>query len=275
MKPFTLFEFMDQAWLPGGLRNTLREILESVCSRPFRGYYDWVAKEVCRAAGDFDCRQVVELGAGTARITELAARQSLDGRVKFVPTDSNPDEETFRALERKSAGRIQPNYSPVDLAAEQTWPPGTLVFLSASLHHVPAAARPAVLERIAASADRVLIFEPLRRTAISVGYVLGAVVPGLLLPLTMLPRPGRWRRLLWCWLLPVAPLMFCWDGVITCLRQWSEAEWRDILRTHAERGRQTSLRHTLFCEQASIFAAVPETTSAKETARPSATTERS
>jgi hypothetical protein len=41
---------------------------------------------------------------------------------------------------------------------------------------------------------------------------------------------GHARRILWCWLLPAAPLMIVWDGFVSCLRCWTAAEWRAALQ---------------------------------------------
>ena len=96
-----LFEFMDLPWLPKGLRATLRDILECGNSRPFRPYYDWVAREVIRVARENGCRRIVELGAGTAPITRLLAKETVPGDPLLSPCDINPDVPVFQELERK------------------------------------------------------------------------------------------------------------------------------------------------------------------------------
>ena len=35
--------------------------------------------------------------------------------------------------------------------------------------------------------------------------------------------------MLWCWLIPLVPFISLWDGIVSCLRQWTEAEWRQGL----------------------------------------------
>src|SRR6516162_10183961 len=94
-----LFEFMDLDWLPAGLRDTLREILECACSRPFRPYYCWVASEVQRAARESGCTTVVELGAGPAPITKLMARDPRSEGLRLVVCDLNPDRAAYSDLE--------------------------------------------------------------------------------------------------------------------------------------------------------------------------------
>jgi hypothetical protein len=247
VKALHLFEFMDQAWLPGGLRATLHDILECSCSRPFRSYYKWVAHEVARLATARGFRHIVELGAGSGPISRLLARDpSLNG-ISLVVCDSHPDAATYGDLEKRYPGRIFPIYEPVDFSKPRSWPPKTLLLLSGTFHHVPPAARPQVLASLTASGTGVVIAEPLRKTLSSLLFVLCSTVPALLLPLWFFPRPGKLRRFLWCWLLPVAPLIFWWEGEVSCLRMWSEREWSAGLQNLLSPGRKTITAHTTFC----------------------------
>lgn len=243
-----LFEFMDQAWLPASLRNTLREILETGCGRPFRPYYEWVANEVIHEAREAGCRRVVELGAGPAPVTKVMAPDPASDGLELIVSDYNPDRQEYQALEKRWPGKVVGRYECVDFSTSQTWEAGTLVFLSATLHHLPPELRPSVLKSLTASAARIMVFEPLRRTFLSVLFVLPSAVPALLLPLWRLGRPGRFRRFLWCWLLPVAPLMFWWDGFVSCLRQWSDGDWRRELSEVVGSSRPTSVRSWTFCQ---------------------------
>ncbi len=245
-----LFEFMDQGWVPLALRDTLREILECGNSFPFRGYYQWVADEVDRAAHEAGAERIVELGAGTAPITRLLAKRSWPAGLRLVPCDANVDFASYRALANDYSGLVQPVYSAVDFSRPCEWPENTLLFLSATLHHVPSDERAAVIESLFRSASRVLVFEPLRRTPLSILFVLPSLVPALLLPIRYLNRPGRLRRLLWSWLVPVAPLMFLWDGIVSCLREWSDREWHERFAETADDLGALSVRHTLFCQMA-------------------------
>lgn len=247
------FEFMDMERLPKGLRGALRDILECGNSPPFRSYYLWAAKTVAQIAHQRGCTKIVELGAGTAPITrELAAgieSQAINLGCTLSPCDLNPDTDTYRQLEARHPGLVVPEYEPFDFSrAHRRWPQGTLVFLSATLHHVPAKDRAAVVHRLAQSADVVLIFEPLRQTFLSGLFCLLSMFPALLCPVVYFNRPQKWRRFLWCWLVPVAPLMFVWDGLISCVRQWTRADWRTSLGAEDV----SAIEETIFCQSISL-----------------------
>ena len=245
-----LFEFMDLDWLPSSLRATLREILECGNSKPFRSYYDWVAHEVLSATRKIGAHQVVELGAGTAPITRHMARDPRSDGLRLVVCDRNPSLADYAALAEKFPGKIHAIQESVNFAVPRRWEPGTLLVLSATLHHIPSADRPRVIASLTESAEHVAVFEPLRKSILSILFVFLSTVPALLLPALFIQRSGQLRRILWCWILPLAPLMFWWDGIVSCLRQWTEAQWGDALSTQPERQNPPTIKSWLFCQQA-------------------------
>jgi hypothetical protein len=226
-----LIEFMDQRWLPASLRRTLTEILECGNEAPFRPYYAWAAGEVRCAAAMRGSDVIVELGAAAAPLTRRLARAP--GHWKLVPCDIVPDMTAYGTLSRLHPGVVHPIYGSLDFARPHAWPPRSLLVFSGTAHHLPPPRRKEVLERLSSSSD-VLILEPLRRSVWSMLFVLLSLLPAVALPVRFVGRDGRLRRFLWCWLMPVAPLLFVCDGVVSCLRQWTAADWRRQLGSRAE-----------------------------------------
>jgi hypothetical protein len=245
MKLPHLFEFMDLKWLPASLHATLREILECGNARPFRPYYEWVARHVKRELVESKCKNIIELGAGTAPITRVLARDSSLKDVTLIVCDSQPDAATYTVLEKQYPRKVVARYDSVDFAKAQEWPSKSLLVLSGACHHIPSEQRAKVLETLAKSGDRIILCEPLRKTLSSVCFVFGSIVPAAVLPLWFINRPGRLRRFFWCWLLPVAPLMFWWDGWVSCLRMWNDKEWRDKLCDLVGRDKTLGLSHSM------------------------------
>lgn len=244
-----LFEFMDLEWLPTSLRLTLRDILECGNSRPFRPYYEWVAQEVVELAHMHGCKTVVELGAGTAPITRHLLRNPGAKELKLIVCDLNPDRERYLALENSSHGRVKPIYSCVNFAAPQEWPDDALLVLSATLHHIPSNQRMDVIEVLTAGGRPIAVFEPLRRNLNSMLFTFLSLVPSLLTPLRFCNEPGMFRRVVWCWLPPLAPLLFCWDGVVSCLREWSLRDWEGAI---CGKNLSMNLAESSFCQSVVI-----------------------
>ena len=224
-----LFEFGDQTWLPRSLRATLFDILDA-CNSQYRDFYGWVADAVLNIVREENITTVVELGAGRAPVTRALIRDARSDGLTLVPCDLVPDEEAYRDLARLHPGKVVPRYESIDFTIPRAWPPKTLVILTASLHHVPRLQRPAVVAALTANAARVAVFEPITFGLLSSLISLGSLLPALLLPITSWKRAGRLRHLLWCWLIPAAPLMFLGDAAIGCLRQWSRREWETEMK---------------------------------------------
>lgn len=225
-----LSEFMDQDWVPASLHATLRDVLGFHLRVTLGYYYVWAAKEVLDRAKRLGIRRVAELGAGSAGLSEVLARRIKEegASLSVEVSDVRPQPSRYRELELEFPGIITVDERPVDFLAERPASPDVLVLMSAAFHHIPPAQRPRVLAELAVR--RVAIFESVTRNAASIlGCAIG-FLPAMLTPLYFVGQPvGRWRRFFWCWLVPVAPFMVAWDGVVSCLRCWTEDEWREQL----------------------------------------------
>jgi hypothetical protein len=97
-----------------------------------------------------------------------------------------------------------------------------------AFHHF----RPAEARAILADAVRrdqgIGVFEVARRAPREIAVVaftwLGALLSAPFI------RPWRWSRFLWTYLPPVLPLVGSFDGVVSCLRAYSPAELRELVR---------------------------------------------
>jgi hypothetical protein len=246
-----LFEFMDQGWVPVSLRVTLRRILERANGRPFRTYYRWVAREVLAAGVAGGAVELAELGAGTAPVTRELLRQGCPAGMRLTPCDLTPDVPAYRRLEAQAGAQVVPCYEAVDFTRPRAWSSDAVLYLSATFHHVAPEARPAVLAALAGCGARVLVFEPLRRNVASMVFVFFSIVPALLLPLLEIRRGRFLQDALWCWVVPVAPLMFVWDGLASCWRMWTDEEWRAALAGVLGEERRYTVESRGFCQRVS------------------------
>lgn len=224
-----LFEFMDHPRTPRAMRETLLDVLD-YCNTDFRPYYREVAGQIRAMARERGLTSIVELGAGLAPLTRALAQDNKDS-FSLIPCDLYPESGAWQNLEVQHGKVVQPMYHSVDFTVQHEWPPGTALVLCASLHHIRQELRAGTLKTLHDSADCVLIFEPVRKTPFSLFLVLFAVLPALLTPAFRMSRQGRFRRILFCWLIPVVPLMFVWDALVSCVRQWSPAEWAQFSKS--------------------------------------------
>lgn len=227
------------------------------CNSRFRPWYQQTAVEILASARQQSVAAVVELGAGGAPILREVAVRLRDTPVPpsrplvLIPTDLYPALLEWRRLQ-DDFPIIQPRETPVHFEDPPTWPDRTLLVLAAALHHVPRPGRARLLLRLACSATAVLVFEPVRRTPLSMLLTSFCWFPALLTPAALWHRPGRRRRVLLCWLIPLVPLMFVWDGLVSCLREWSDDEWNAFAGEASLAGFDVRRTTTLHGEQIAI-----------------------
>lgn len=49
--------------------------------------------------------------------------------------------------------------------------------------------------------------------------------PVLLFPFSPQKLGQRLEAIIWCWLIPVIPIMLTWDGIVSAYRQWTKKTW--------------------------------------------------
>jgi hypothetical protein len=225
VRAYYLFEFCDQTWIPSGARECLYEVMDA-CNSGIRSFNREVATVAIRIAKEQHLTKIVELGAGRAPVTNELVKQRETAGMQLVTCDLVPNVDEYKKLEAKYPDRVFPIYSSVDLTRTQESLDDGVLVLAGVMHHIPFELRLAVIGSLSATNSHVAIFEPLLRTWLSISMATLSFFPAILLPLTRLRRPGRLRRILWCWVVPIVPFMFVWDGVTSCLRQWTVKEWQ-------------------------------------------------
>lgn len=221
---------MDQEWIPASLHRTLREVLGFHLRLTLGYYYRWAARRAFERARREGLPVVVELGAGAAGFSETLARLIREERspLKVEISDLRPDAARYRELEVAFPGILTSTPEPIDFIRGPYPPDNALVVMSAAFHHIPPESRREVLQALARR--RVSIYESVTRKFLAiVGCAIG-FLPALATPVYFWgTRLGRWRRVFWCWVVPAAPLMVAFDGVVSCLRCWDVPQWREQL----------------------------------------------
>ncbi len=219
------FEFGDLAVLPESWHNLLHRVLRFSMSKPFRDYYDHVAELAANTAKENQLSTLVELGAGDA---PLARRWLSDSSISsIVIADKHLHLDEVEYLERDHPDRLQIIRESIDFTQKNAWAEDSLLVISASFHHIPKGQREQVLTLY--KQENLLICEPLSYNIRSFLFGLLTFVPALLYPLSSQKPMQRLESILWCWLIPVIPLMLTWDAIISTYRQWSQSKWLKIL----------------------------------------------
>lgn len=223
MNRFHLFEFTDQSWLPASLRDLNTEFLQEalVLGQDFYGPAAELLTRVLKATG---ARKIVDLcsGASGPWIRLKPRLEERCGHLELLLTDKYPNLESLRrAVKRIGDGRTSIRTSPVDATAVPADLTGVRTIFT-GFHHLP----PAVACRTLADAfhtrTAICVFEHSQRTVGSVASCL--LAPLLCAAYAFTRRPFSARRFALTFLLPVAPIIATWDGVVSALRTYSVAE---------------------------------------------------
>jgi hypothetical protein len=214
-----LFEFHDQKWFPGFLRDDVTEALQFI----FRigGIYRHSASRLKRAFQTCKASRVVDLCSGGSGPWPWL-HQSLHDRdgqyAEVCLTDKYPNTAAFRRIQQESHGAI--TYRPESVDATSV-PAELLGFrtLFTAFHHFPRQQAVSILQDAVDQRQGIAVFEAPRchpvTMALNVLVLFGGFVTAPFI------RPFRASRLFWTYLLPVIPLVLFYDGLVSCFRAYS------------------------------------------------------
>jgi hypothetical protein len=234
-----LFEFEDLDWFPQSIRNYLTEVLSHLLI--FDRTYAPIIPRLTEAIQRSGCRRVLDLcsGSGGPSLAVLdAVNRQLDEPVEILLSDKFPNREQ---LALACAGYPHCGFvaEPVDaldpagLAAQRPPDPargGEFRTMFTALHHF----RPDQVAQILADAVRsqvgIGLFEFTERAP---AQIVASLCSTALLSLAVTPRLRPWSlaRLFWTYLVPVVPLTFAWDGLVSTLRSYGRDELAAIVNS--------------------------------------------
>jgi hypothetical protein len=228
MKRLQLFELNDQSWYPDRLRDYATDYLETLFTR--LGLYETAAPLLARTLERSGTRRIFDLcsGAGGPMLALVGPlRAAVGDDLEIVVSDKYPNKGAFARLAEQSGGSIRPADAPVDVLAVPADTRGMRTLFDA-LHHFEPVAAKKILEAAARAGAPLAVFDGAHR---SLPVVLGSVfIPLLVLLLTPLTRPFRVDRIVFTYLVPILPLLICWDGFVSHLRAHTPDELEAMAR---------------------------------------------
>jgi hypothetical protein len=225
MKRLHLIEIEDQNWCPNGVRDAVTDFLQLIMrtAKPYAAMVPLLS-EALRRAGTSEVLDLGSGGAGPWRWLqpELAG---MGLRVTVCLTDKYPNLAAFGASSRSSNEAIFCHPHSVDAARVPAALAGFRTLFTAFHHFRPAEAR-AVLADAVKRRQGIGIFEVTNRRLLPLFFVL--LSPVLMLLLTPFIRPFRWSRLLWTYVVPLAPLVLVFDGLVSLMRTYNPRQLEEF-----------------------------------------------
>jgi hypothetical protein len=220
-------ELHEQAWFPSFLRDEVTDALRAGLSR-FKAYTP-IAPLLRKVLECTQSRSIVDMCSGGGGPWQDFARELQgDGRasLRIQLTDKYPNFRAFQNVQAASENQIEIYPRPVDAMDVPAELKGVRTMFT-SFHHFRPEEACAVLRNAVEARQSIAIFEVTRRAAPTIGlmflWALAAFV------ITALMRPVRLSQLFWTYVVPVIPLVFLFDGVVSCLRTYRVQELREMI----------------------------------------------
>lgn len=225
MKRKQLFEFEDQTWFPGFLRNYLTDFLQFISNRfdIYKGITPLLS-EVIEKNGE---QTIIDLASGGGGgLFNLSKRlREKHPNLKIVLTDFYPNLKAFDYVSKQDQS-FQFHTESVDARKVPAHLKGVRTqFLS--LHHFSEADAVQILQNAVDSKSPIAIFESQERDVKSVIAMILSPINVLLM--TPFIKPFSIGRIVFTYLIPLVPLFVMLDGILSALRTYTIPEMNELI----------------------------------------------
>lgn len=226
MKRLHLFEWEDQKWFPTFLRDYMTDFLQFVANQfdMFKGVVP-VLLEGLQKSGS---TQVIDLasGGGGSWKKLLGHLQSAVPNLKVMLSDYYPNLDAFEATKAQNPEvfdykkkSINAMDVPKELKGLRT------MFLS--FHHFQPEQAVKILQDAVNKRQAIAVFEAQERSISH--FIQFFFSPINVLLMTPFIPPFKIGRIFFTYLIPLVPILVWWDGLVSVLRTYSQAELRDLI----------------------------------------------
>lgn len=216
-----LFEFEDLWWFPKFLRGYITDLLTHQIVN--LGIYQSAVPKIEKVLKESGHNTIVDLcsGSGGPSISIAKELNALsDKNIRVYLTDKFPNKKLFKKIEDAS---VFPVLESVDA---QNVPPhlglNGMRTLFTSFHHFKPKAAQKILQDCVDQQMPIGIFEITERKLASLLTLIIAPLTCLLFSLFL--RPRKLGRFFWTYLIPIIPILYTWDGIVSNLRTYSKKE---------------------------------------------------
>ncbi len=220
-----LLEIHEQSWCPPFIRDGATDYLRFITT--VSRQYSCVIPKLQKALLASQSERIVDLcsgGGGPWPKLQRDLQAALPRPMPVLLTDLHPNKAAARL---PTWAEPDVEFAPVPVDATQI-PPGLSGFrtLFTAFHHFPPGDARRILQDAVSQGQGIGVFEQTARTPLALLMML--VLPWLAVLAAPFVRPFRLERLFWTWVIPVAPFVLMFDGLVSCLRTYSLAELEQL-----------------------------------------------
>lgn len=222
-----LFEFEDQKWFPASIRDYGTDFLQYLSNKT--KLFNPIAPIIIKGLEKSGEHQIIDLGSGGGG-GFLSLNEELlksDPEIKILLSDYYPNITAFEHTKNQSsniyfiATPVDARDVPKDLHGLRTQ------FLS--LHHFRPEDARKILQNAVDAKSGIAIFEAQERSFPSLLAMFLSPISVLLT--SPFIRPFKIGRIIFTYLIPIVPLFVWWDGIVSSLRTYSEAEMHELVKS--------------------------------------------
>lgn len=225
MKRKHLFEFEDQRWFPGFLRNYLTDFLQFVSNK--FNIYKGITPLLSETLSETGSTKIIDLasGGGGGLLNLVSALEKDHPNLEVVLTDLYPNTKAFSYTTQQSSrftfrsDSVDAMNVPSDLKGLRTQ------FLS--LHHFREEDAVRILQNAVDSNAPIALFESQERNVKSVIAMI--LSPLNVIFITPFIRPFSIGRIVFTYLIPFVPLFVMLDGILSALRTYTVSEMNELV----------------------------------------------
>lgn len=219
------FEWEDQSWFPGFLRNYMTDFLQFLTNKT--KMFVPIIPEITSLLEKTGTSTIIDLGSGGGGGL-LSLNQELikkNPAVKFVLTDLYPNFRAFQFTKSQA-----PNFESVPESVDARNVPEHLKGLRTmflAFHHFKPDDALQILQNAVNSGQPILIVEGQERSIPS--FLAMFFSPLTVLFTTPFIKPFSLERIIFTYPIPLVPLFTWWDGMVSSLRTYSVAEMEGLI----------------------------------------------
>ena len=230
MKRLHLFEFEDQKYLPALFRDYITGIMRYANNLVYmHSIASPLIKEALRHSKD---KKIVDLCSGAAGPWDKLYKEIVEslGPVSLTLTDKYPNRELCKMWSEgndMNAGKIKYVGESVDARNIPENLDGMRTLFS-GLHHFKVEDVRKILKNAVDKNNAIGIFEYTERGGWAIAKLL--LSPLFVWVVTPFLRPVTFARLFWTYIIPIIPVIFLWDAIVSCLRTYSTEELEKFIQ---------------------------------------------
>lgn len=227
---FHLFEFEDLTWLPKTFRRLITDLLSYQINR--FGIYEATISKLIEVLDKTGHNTIIDLcsGSGGPAISIREKASKATGRdIRLVLTDKYPNLEAFAKIKEEHVTTIKESIDAVEVGQRLV---GMRTLFTAFHHFKPDQAQ-SILQSVVDAKMPIGIFEITERKPGSLMTLIVAPITCLIFSLFI--RPYKISRFFWTYVVPIVPIIYTWDGLVSNIRTYTKEEWHEMTEKYKDR----------------------------------------